>query len=58
MVRTVSLTVVETPEFLAAARKLLSDAERTTLVDFLAGNPMVGDVIPGTGGVRKLRWAR
>ena len=27
------------------------------LVDYLAYNPMSGDPIPGTGGVRKLRWA-
>ena len=26
------------------------------MVDYLAYNPMVGDLIPGTGGVRKLRW--
>jgi hypothetical protein len=27
------------------------------LVDYLAWNPTSGDLIPGTGGVRKLRWA-
>lgn len=51
------VTVVETPEFLAAARRLMSDADRQLLVDYLAYNPMAGDLIPGTGGVRKLRWA-
>jgi hypothetical protein len=50
------ITVVETPEFLSATRKLLSDEERTLLVDYLAQNPMTGDLVPGTGGVRKLRW--
>lgn len=50
------VTVVETPEFLAAIRKLMSDEERTVLVGYLAYNPTVGDLIPGTGGVRKLRW--
>lgn len=50
-------TVVEMQEFLTAARKLLTDAERTLLVDFLASNPTAGDLIQGTGGVRKLRWA-
>ena len=29
----------------------------TKLIDFLARNPLAGDVIAGTGGVRKLRWA-
>jgi putative transcriptional regulator len=50
------VTVVETPEFLAATRKLMDARERGLLVDHLALNPMAGDVIPGTGGVRKLRW--
>ena len=50
------VSVIETPEFLAAVRKLLSDEERAALVDHLAYNPSVGDLIPGTGGLRKLRW--
>jgi hypothetical protein len=50
-------TVVETPEFLAATRKFLTEAERARLVDYLAYNPTAGDLIQGTGGVRKLRWA-
>lgn len=55
MARKPPVTVVETPEFLAATRKLMSDEERGLLVDYLAGNPTAGDLIPGTGGVRKLR---
>jgi hypothetical protein len=54
--RPASVTVVETPEFLAATRKLMEAEERAWLVDHLARNPMAGDLIPGTGGVRKLRW--
>lgn len=53
----VPTSVVETPQFLAAIRKLMSDAEVAALIDFLAWNPTAGDVIVGTGGVRKLRWA-
>ena len=53
---TIPITVVETPEFLAATRKLMAEEERTMLIDYLAYNPMAGDLIPGTGGVRKLRW--
>ena len=34
----------------------MSDDERSLLVDYLAYNPTAGDLIPGTGGVRKLRW--
>lgn len=50
-------TVVETPTFMRRAEKLLSDDERKELIDFLAGNPMVGDLMPDTGGVRKVRFA-
>ncbi len=56
MARTIPVSVVETPEFLSATRKLMTDRERALLVDYLAYNPMAGDLIPGTGGVRKLRW--
>ena len=34
----------------------MNDGERALLVDYLAYNPMSGDLIAGTGGVRKLRW--
>jgi hypothetical protein len=57
MAETVPISVVETPEFLSATHKLMSDGERALLVDYLAYNPTAGDLIPGTGGVRKLRWA-
>ena len=50
------ITVVELDEFLAATRKLMNDEERAELVDYLAYHPTAGVVIPGTGGVRKLRW--
>ena len=56
MSRPVPVSVVETPEFLAATRRIMDDDERGVLVDFLARNPLSGDLIPGTGGVRKLRW--
>jgi hypothetical protein len=51
------VAVVETVQFLASTRTLMSDGERESLVDYLARNPMAGDLIRGTGGVRKLRWA-
>lgn len=56
MAVSVPITVIETPEFLSATRKLISDASRALLVDHLAWHPTAGDLIPGTGGVRKLRW--
>jgi len=51
------VTVIETPDFIAATRKLMADGERMALIDHLAENPLAGDLMPGTGGMRKLRWA-
>jgi hypothetical protein len=53
----IPVAVVETPEFLSATRKLMTEEERAVLVDYLAHNPAAGELIQGTGGVRKLRWA-
>jgi hypothetical protein len=44
--------------FRRQAEKIWSDAELTVLVDHLATNPEDGDVIPGTGGIRKLHWGK
>ena len=52
------ITVVETHAFMRAAEKIWNEAELAELVDYVAHNPESGDVIPGTGGVRKLRWGR
>ena len=50
-------TVVETHEFLAQAKKVWSDDEREDFIDWIAGNPMSGDVIAGADGARKVRWS-
>ena len=52
------ITVAETSEYARRARKLLSEKERTGLISYLAAHPEAGDVMEGTGGVRKVRWAR
>ncbi len=49
-------TVAETPLFSRQADRLFSEVERRELIDYLAENPLAGDEIPGTGGVRKLRF--
>jgi hypothetical protein len=36
----------------------LDDDEYAELQQFLMQNPEAGRVVPGSGGVRKLRWAR
>ena len=51
-------TVVETPTYLAIANKLFSEEERADIVALVAADPECGDVIRGTGGFRKIRFAR
>lgn len=48
-------TVVETPAYLAAAHGILSDAERTRVVNLVAENPEAGVALGG--GIRKVRVA-
>jgi hypothetical protein len=52
------ITVAETPYFVRQADAVWSDDEREEFVDFISANPETGDVIPDTGGVRKVRWKR
>ena len=52
------ITVAETPLFLRQAERIWSRGERDEFVDYIAGHPEAGDVIPGTGGIRKVRWGR
>jgi hypothetical protein len=49
-------TVVETSAFAQKATKLLTAEEYADLVIYLARYHAAGDEIPGTGGVRKLRF--
>jgi mRNA-degrading endonuclease RelE of RelBE toxin-antitoxin system len=51
------MTVVETVRFLKDASGLMPESERVRLVEFIGANPEIGDLIPETGGLRKLRWA-
>ncbi len=51
-------TFIETPTFAADADKLWSTEERLEFFTWLAANPETGDVIPGSGGCRKVRWSR
>lgn len=48
-------TVAETPTFTRQADKLFSADEKREVIDYLSQNPLAGDEIPGTGGVRKVR---
>lgn len=51
-------TIAELPEYIRCAEKLLSPSERSDVVSYLAAHPKAGDLMEGTGGVRKLRWGR
>lgn len=51
-------TVIETPTFQKQAEKLWSEDERLAFIDWIAENPLAGDVIPGADGARKVRWSR
>ena len=52
------VAVAETSLFVRQAEAVWNDDERAEFVTFIAANPEAGDVIAGTGGVRKVRWSR
>ncbi|MDZ4074621.1 MAG: transcriptional regulator [Hylemonella sp.] len=51
-------TLVETPTFVRLAAEVWNEAELMEFKLWLAANPLAGDVIPGAGSLRKVRWAR
>jgi hypothetical protein len=50
------MVFIETPIFTADVRALLGDDEYAALQEHLVTMPNAGDVIAGTGGLRKIRW--
>jgi len=51
------MRVVTTTTYERAARKLLSAEEREAMERAILARPMDASVIPGSGGIRKARWA-
>ena len=51
------MEIVETPVFTRRIKAALSDDEYSELQQAMVINPEAGVVIPGGGGLRKLRWA-
>jgi hypothetical protein len=49
---------VETPVFTKTVQRFISDDEYRELQSSLMRHPEQGVVIPGAGGLRKVRWAR
>jgi hypothetical protein len=52
------ITVVEVEPFPAKAAQVWNDEERLEFIGFIASNPEAGDLMVGSGGVRKVRWSR
>lgn len=50
------MVIIETTVFTRLIRELLHDDEYRELQQFLVQQPDSGDLIPGGGGLRKLRW--
>jgi hypothetical protein len=50
------ISFVETKLFTRLVQEYLSDDEYSELQQALIANPEAGAIIPGSGGVRKLRW--
>lgn len=50
-------TIVELPEFIKRASGLLKYEEKASIINYLALHPQSGDIMQGTGGIRKLRWS-
>ncbi len=52
------LTVIETATFQHYAETVFTELERMAFINWLSMNPLSGDVIVGSGGLRKVRWRR
>ena len=50
------MVFIETPIFTVGVKSLLSDEDYAALQLYLVSQPDAGDVIGGTGGLRKVRW--
>ena len=52
------VSVIELPGYRRRANELLSSIEQDAIIDLIAYEPTCGDLIPGTGGLRKVRVGR
>jgi len=51
-------TFIESSTFQRVCPVYLDDDEYAELQQFMMQNPRAGQLVPASGGVRKLRWAR
>jgi hypothetical protein len=52
-----TMKIIETTVFSRQIAALLDDDSKQTLLDELVARPDAGDIIKGSGGLRKLRWS-
>jgi hypothetical protein len=52
------VSVIEFAGYVRRAEEILTADERDNVINAIAYAPLIGDVIPGTGGLRKVRIAR
>jgi hypothetical protein len=52
------VTIAELPQYIKRSSELLDVSERKSLIDYLSMHPRAGDLMEGTGGIRKIRWGR
>ena len=50
------MVIIETPIFTKTIQSLMSEDDYRQLQSALVIRPDMGDLIPGSGGLRKLRW--
>lgn len=55
--RDILITVIEHAHYIKRAEALLTAEQMAEVADILAANPSAGDLITGTGGFRKMRYA-
>jgi hypothetical protein len=51
------MVIIETPTFTRLIKELMSDEDYRALQEVLLTRPDVGDLIRGSGGLRKIRWS-
>jgi hypothetical protein len=52
------LTIIESPQFTKLWPDYWSEEVHGEFAAFLASNPEAGNIVPGSGGCRKIRWTR
>jgi hypothetical protein len=52
------LTIVESPNFARHWPQYWKKADYAAFIEFIVNSPNAGTIVPHTGGLRKIRWAR